>query len=1148
MSIIRTNIFCVLLMSAAAWAQTAQINGIIKDSSGLAIPGAAIKATQTATGVVRTATSSDNGNYALPNLPVGPYMLEVTKEGFNKYVQSGIVLQVDTNPTIDVPMQVGSVSSQVTVEAAALQVETRTTSIGQVVDNQRIMEMPLNGRDVHELIFLAGMAKYPGTASLQSVRNYPTVVVSVAGGAPDSVGYSLDGIIHQDPYNNLSLPLPFPDAVQEFKVETSAIPAQYGFHSTAAVNAITKSGTNEFHGDLFEFLRNGKLNANDYFNNASNKPRDTLKRNQFGGVIGGPVRKDKLFFFGGYQRTSLRSDGTQQTAFIPTPAMASGDFTGIASGPCNNGTPVNLPASLGFSNNKLVSPSSLNSVSLNIFKTLPATADPCGRTTYSLLGNQDEDLITGKVDYQVNEKHTIFGRVTSAKLNVGSTYDGVNPLSLNTYALNDFDYGVALGDTWVISPRLVNSLRVGANRTNVVKLPDKYRSWSALGANITPISGDIIALNVSGAFTVAGANANPGQSHNGPLWSVVDDFNWVRGSHQIAFGGSLYRQMLNYWSGVNGVGSATFATSASLTPIPLVNFMLGFPTAFSQGTNYGFYSRQYYGALYIQDSWKISRRLTANYGVRWEPYTSVYQKYDHQDLHFDPALFAQNVRSSFYKNSPAGLVFSGDPQYGCGNSFNCPKWNKFFPRVGLAWDPKGDGRMTVRVAYGMFGDRMSMLSLSQEQFAAPFGNTVAPPISGVSITNPWVNYGGLAGGASPAGQNPMPILAALSGFGAVSPNIPFPAAGRYVSSPLDNFNPMYVNQWNLNIQKQFGKDWLVTANYLGTSTIHFPSNVLVNPAVYIPGSSSTPTGCAAVGGLFPRSCTANQESRRVLAQINPQLASAYSAVGTVDDGGTANYEGLYLSVQKRLGSGVTANANYSYGHCISDPWGQNPTADGVAIPGNRREWRSSCPGTDVRQLFRLNMVATTPKFSNRALRLLASNWQVAPNMEIRSAQLFTVTVGSDTALTTVGAPTPQNAYGFQTPDLVNLNPYPSNQGVDHWINKSAFAPAATGTYGNLGYSNLKGPGVFQLNLALSRNFAIREKQLLQVRAEAFNLPNHLNPFTPGLGPLGSGYPGFGGALLYTSSNFGQITNDISGNSGLQGGDYRVVQLALKFIF
>jgi hypothetical protein len=369
-----------------------------------------------------------------------------------------------------------------------------------------------------------------------------------------------------------------------------------------------------------------------------------------------------------------------------------------------------------------------------------------------------------------------------------------------------------------------------------------------------------------------------------------------------------------------------------------------------------------------------------------------------------------------------------------------------------------------------------------------------------------------------------------------------------VSSPLSDFNPMYVHQWNLNIQKQFGKDWLVTANYLGTSTIHFPSATMVNPAVYIPGFSGTPTGCLAVAGLFPRSCTRNSESRRLLTLQNPALGGAYSAVATVDDGGTASYEGLYLSIQKRLSGGVTMNANYSYGHCISDPWAQNPTADGVAIPGNRREWRSSCPGTDVRQLFRLSMVATTPKFSNRAMRLLASNWQVAPNMEIRSAQLFTVTVGSDVALTTVGAPSPQNQFGFQTPDLVSLNPYPSNQGVDHWINKSAFLPAATGTYGNLGYSNLKGPGVFQLNVALSRNFAIREKQFLQVRAEAFNLPNHLNPFTPGVGPIAGGNPGYGGLLLYTAPNFGQITNDISGNGGLLQGDYRVIQLAMKFIF
>jgi len=411
-------VFAFLLTLGAVWAQTSQINGVIKDSTGLTVPGATIKVTQTATGAVRTTTSGSDGGYVLPNLPIGPYLLEVTKEGFSKYAQTGIVLQVDTNPTVDVSMKVGAVSEQVTVEANAVQVESRTTSIGTVVTNQQVAEMPLNGRDAHELIFLAGMANYPGAGSMNSIRNYPTVVVSVAGGNGDGVSYLLDGTIWQDPYNSLSLPLPFPDALQEFKVETSAAPAQYGFHATATVNAVTKSGTNEFHGDLFEFIRNGDLNARDFFA----AKRDTLKRNQFGCVIGGPVKKDKLFFFGAYQRTSLRSDGVQNTAFIPTPAALTGDFTALASAGCNNGSAKTLSASLGFVGNK-IAPTLLNPVAVNIAKTFPVSADPCGRVLYGLVANQDENLYVSKVDYQLSSKHATFGRFMLGKLDTGSTFD-----------------------------------------------------------------------------------------------------------------------------------------------------------------------------------------------------------------------------------------------------------------------------------------------------------------------------------------------------------------------------------------------------------------------------------------------------------------------------------------------------------------------------------------------------------------------------------------------------------------------------------------------------------------------------------------------------------------------------------------------------
>jgi hypothetical protein len=296
--------------------------------------------------------------------------------------------------------------------------------------------------------------------------------------------------------------------------------------------------------------------------------------------------------------------------------------------------------------------------------------------------------------------------------------------------------------------------------------------------------------------------------------------------------------------------------------------------------------------------------------------------------------------------------------------------------------------------------------------------------------------------------------------------------------------------------------------------------------------------------------TGNANFRRPLYLQNPTLGQFYSNVGIADDGGTASYEGLYLSAQKRFSHGVTVLANYTWSHCISDPWNQNPTQNGVAPPDARRQWRSNCVGSDLRQLFSLNAVATTPKFSSRPLRLLASDWQIAPIMTIKSAQFFSVLVGPDQALTTVPG---------QPANLLSTNPYPAHQSVDQWVDKSAFGGACPlppnpqppgcvqfGTYGNLGFNNLKGPGVFQFNMSLSRNFRITEHKTFQVRGEAFNLPNHLNPFTPGITPINGTL--FGGQQARNAPNFGQITSDISGNNGILPGDYRVIQFATKFVF
>ena len=1094
----------LLVACAGLWGQaasTAQINGTVRDASGLPVPDAALKATQTATGLVRTGTSGADGAYVFTNLPIGPYILEITKDGFSKYVQSGILLQVDSNPTIDAALKVGSVAEQVMVQSDAAMVETHSTGVGQVVDSQRVVELPLNGRNATELIFLAGMANVGNNiGSISSVRNYPTVVVSVAGGQGNGMTYLLDGANHNDAINNLNLPLPFPDALQEFKVETSALPAQYGLHAAAAVNAVTKSGTNEFHGDLFEFLRNGDFNARDFFA----PRRDTLKRNQFGGTAGGPLRKEKLFFFLGYQGTTQRSEPSQNIAYVPTAAMLAGDFTTIASPACNGGKQISLPASQGFVNNR-ISPSAFNPAALNIEGRLPISTDPtgCGRVNFGLLSNSDEHLGLARLDYQVTPRHSLFGRFYIANLDSPTTYDGKDALTLNTNTFHDRVYSLALGDTYLISANVVSSFRVGANRSELPKIPDNFATWKDLGVNANSFQAPNPRLSVTGnGFNIGSGSSILNIANTGPNYNLAEDISIVKGAHQLGFGANYLHTLMNLVSGINATGLATF--NGSVSGMPLADFLLGNASNWAQGNANGFYDRQHYIGLYAQDTWKATPRLTVSYGVRWEPYLAIYSKYGMFN-HFDSALFAQNVHSSVYVNAPAGEVFPGDSQYPCGQSVECDNYKKFVPRFGLVWDPKGDGRMTVRAAYGMFTDRANIYSLTAYGQDAPFGNVIS--LTNVKLNDPWANY---------PGGNPLPIP--------LSKNMSFPAFGAYVTHPF-NLKETYLHQWNLSLQRQIGADWLVTANYLGNTTIHFRTENQLNPAAFLG------LGPCAINGVNYATCstTANTNQRRLLYLQNPAQGQFYSIVSLLDDGGTASYEGLYLSVQRRFSHNVSMLANYTWSHCISDVWNDFTGNNGVSsgTPNNRRADRGNCATSDQRQVFNLSMVAQTPRFSSRVLRWAASGWQISPIIKIKSAQFFTATTGVDNAL--------NGQQGTaQRPNLLAANPYAANPSVNGWMSASAFAAPAPGTYGNLGAYNLKGRGIFQLDFGLSRTFRLQEKKALQFRGEAFNLPNHLNASTP--------------VAALNSGSFGKIQSDISGTSGLSAGDPRIVQLALKFIF
>jgi len=403
----------------SVWAQaTAQISGTVRDQSGAVLPGVEVTATQTGTGIARTAVTNETGSYILSNLALGPYRFEAALLGFRTFVQTGIVLQVNSNPVINPVLEIGQVTEQVEVQANAALVETRNTAVGAVIENERILELPLEGRRVTDLITISGAAVQGVAGSVPGgfIRGTSGAasLVSIAGGLQFGVMYALDGAMHNNAYDNSQMPFPFPDALQEFKVEVSGSAAASGSRGSGGqVNAVTKSGTNELHGNAFEFVRNYAFNARNFFA----LQRDNLKRNQFGGTLGGPILKNKLFFFGGYQGTITRSTGGDTPGYVPTAAMMAGDWTTFTSPACNAGRQVTLTSP--FFNNR-IDPALYSKPALNIAGKLPKAQDECGKVIYSIPQKPNEFQIVSKVDYQQSARHSIFGPLHGDELRVAA--------------------------------------------------------------------------------------------------------------------------------------------------------------------------------------------------------------------------------------------------------------------------------------------------------------------------------------------------------------------------------------------------------------------------------------------------------------------------------------------------------------------------------------------------------------------------------------------------------------------------------------------------------------------------------------------------------------------------------------------------------
>jgi len=1099
------NLLAGLLASLGLWAQavsTSQISGTVEDATGAAVEGAEVKVTHTDTGLVRTVPTATDGSYILANLPIGPYQLQVSKAGFNAYVQNGIVLQVNTNPVINATLKVGAVTERVVVDASVAMVETHSNGVGQVIDQQRVVDLPLNGRQATDLIYLSGGASSAPAGDLNSNKNYPTQTISVGGGLPNAISYLMDGGSNNDPFNNLNLPFPFPDALQEFKVETSAIPAQYGQHAAAAVNVVTKNGTNEFHGDVFEFLRNGVLNARDSFAVA----RDSLKRNQFGGTVGGPIRHDKLFFFAGYQGTIVKSDPPSTTANIPTQAMLNGDFSAFGSAACQGS---NRTLAAPFVNNQ-ISPTLFTTPALNLIKHFPVSqANQCGLIQYGIVNDNNEHQALGRVDYQLGNKHSLYARYFFANYQNPVTLDSNNVLSANKTGVDDQSQSFVLGDNYTVTSNLIASFHGTINRTHAYRVVPQYFTPSDLGVNMHSLLPGFMGISVASGFSLGTGATNPGY-FNSTDFQLAEDINFIRGSHQIAFGVNYIRGIMNTLNNRPTNGQFTFSNTtgcAGCTGLALADFMVGTVSGgFVQGGQVYDNDRANFIGIYAQDSWRINRRLSVNYGVRWEPFLPETNKNGYVE-HFDPALFAQGFRSPAYVNSPAGLMYPGDTGFpGASNIFS--RKNQFAPRIGLVWDPKGDGRMTIRASYGIFYDTPQLFYYTRFANNPPWGAQISLPLT--NFANPWSVY---------APGDPFP------GLYTVSKNMPFPLAGVYVNMPLHT-KPPNVQQWNLSVQKQVGASLLLTASYFGNSTTHLWTGVEANPALPVAGAT-----------------LGSENQHRVLYLQNQAQGQYFATIGQVDDGGKSGYNGMLLSAQRRLSNNFSALTNFTWSHCIGDPETTEITGPSYVNPNSRQMDRANC-SSDRRRIFNLSFLANTPHFGNKMANALMSGWQFSTILRYQSGNYSTITAGSDLNLSGISIQRP-NEIGGTNPILAQAVPGSQRFSVQYLnatanavpsgISKGAFSTSGLGpgSFGTLGPFNIVNPSMVQVDMKLSRSFHIREHQTVEARWEVFNVPNLVNLGVPN--------------TALNSGTYGQITSDINGSSS-QAGDPRIMQFALKYVF
>ena len=1046
---------------------TGTIAGTVKDEQGAVIGAATVKAANTQTGFSRAGVSDNAGEYKIEYLPVGSYTVQVDAPGFKRFVQENVVLTVDQTQTLNIILTVGTQSQTVIVSTAPPLVETSTAELGRTVEPAEIIGLPLVNRNAYaELSLTPGVQSNSaspntnpnGTPNYQIGVPSTQVVVNggIDGGVP-MVSYYLDGGSNMTGIRNYGNPLPNPDALEEFRVETSDFAAQYGRMSSAVVTAVTKSGTNQFHGSLFEFVRNTDFNATPW--NATLNP--PYHRNQFGGAFGGPVKHDKAFFFFSYAGLRQTVGQFLSGGVVPTDLERQGDFTQSKVIPNMPGTKTKVFGTNASANCQVVAvgciPSSLlDPTAANIigkYIPLPNSANNAWTGFFTGPTNQDEYL--GKYDQTLGDKDHL--AVTYFFLNSKQNAFGNGNLIWDTNQSYSKQQNVNISDIHTFSPTTANEAwitftRVAGGRVNLpaVSLGDLGSKFTIQGPKGLP------QLNVSGYFNIGGALAGPVTTTD--FYSIRDLVSITKGKHSFDFGGELVLEKNMIVGNLYNFGVFTFQTSApTSTGNALADFVTGQVNTMEQDTPYHGLLSDWHTAFFVQDSYRILPRLTANLGLRWDIDVPPVES---QNL---TSSFVPGVQSTVIPSAPLGLLYPGDK--GVTRGIVDMRWHHVSPRIGLAWDPFGDGKTAVRAAAGVFYGSVSGNEWNQPANAQPFAirqtfNSIA------SLTNPYGNPASFPNG------DPFPYT-----FNRQSPRF-LPAAS--VETISENTQWPYIYQMNAAVQRQLPGQLSTTVAYVGTLSHDLPIMIDDNYAPYAPGASTSQTSINSRRPYDPG----------VLGQ-NIYLISNQ----------TASYHALQISAHRPLTHNLMLNGFYVWSHSFQS---SNESAVGLATAQDFANlWEERGPtDNDRRSTASLSGMWNIDYYrgSNFLMRQVVNGWTVSPIVTLYSGQPFNIVTGSNKNFDSANNNRPNLVSGVSA----SLDPHRSRSVTRNaWFNTAAFATNGPGlgigpggADGNAPRDYLIGPGYRDVDLGVFRNISFERGMALQIRGEAtnvFNLVSMSNP-------------------------------------------------------